>query len=49
MATARYSLGSAKNGTQTAALGFGGFTTTQVASTEEWTGSNLATRTITTS
>ena len=36
MTTARYGLGSA--GTQTAGLGFGGFTTVRVANTEEYSG-----------
>jgi hypothetical protein len=48
LATARRLLGGA--GTQTVAIGFGGFTdTVETATTEEWTGSTLATRTITTS
>jgi hypothetical protein len=48
MGTARYSLGGA--GTQTAALGFGGFTTANSAATEEWTGPGAAlTKTITVS
>ena len=34
--TARYEIAGA--GTQSAALAAGGYTTTQVASTEEWTG-----------
>jgi hypothetical protein len=49
MSTARRSLGSA--GTATAGLGFGGYTTTFSASTEEFNGETTATntKTITTS
>ena len=36
-------------GTQTAGLGFGGFTTTSVANTEEYTDPSFLTKTITTS
>lgn len=36
-------------GTQTAALAAGGYTTAVTAATEEWTGSALQTKTITTS
>jgi hypothetical protein len=49
MATARYNLGSALNGTQTSALGFGGFTTGSSAATEEWTGTVISTKTVTVS
>jgi hypothetical protein len=47
MATARTGMASA--GTQNAGLGAGGYTTTAVTNTEEWSGTVLATRTITTS
>jgi hypothetical protein len=47
MSTARGELGGA--GTQSAGLGFGGYTTAKTGVTEEWTGAALATRTITTS
>jgi hypothetical protein len=48
LATARQSFCGA--GTQTVALAFSGYNgTTGVGATEEWTGSNLATRTITVS
>ena len=45
--TARARLAGA--GTQTAGLGFGGFTTTSVANTEEYTDPSFLTKTITTS
>jgi hypothetical protein len=47
MATARAQLGGC--GTQTAGLGFAGYGGPFSAATEEWTGSTLAVRTITTS
>jgi hypothetical protein len=47
MSTARRFLGG--TGTQPAGLAFGGLTTTQVASTEEFTGTALGTKKITTS
>ena len=50
LATARQQIGSATSGTQTSALAFGGETTPAPSTaTEEWTGTALATRTITTS
>ena len=45
MGTARYAPGG--NGTPTLALAFGGYTTTDVANTEEWNVSG-ATKTLTT-
>ena len=49
MATARYSVASSLNGTQTSALVFGGFTTGPSAATEEWTGTVISNKTITVS
>jgi hypothetical protein len=47
MTTARNALGGC--GTQSSALAFGGYTTTFVATTEEYSGATLVTKTITTS
>jgi len=47
MATARQQLGGC--GTQTAALGFGGYTPSVTAATEEWTGTQTLSRTVTVS
>jgi len=51
LSTARYAIGGASNGTADAALGMGGYTTTFVATTEEFTGetSALNFKTLTTS
>ena len=40
LTTARYSLGGANAGSQTATLAFGGYSTTDVANTESWDGTN---------
>ena len=47
MATGRQQIGGC--GTQTAALGFGGYTPPVTAATEEWTGTQTLTRTVTVS
>jgi hypothetical protein len=47
MGTARYSLAGA--GTSNCRIGFGGYTTTSVANTEEYTDPTFAVQTITTS
>lgn len=49
MSTGRSGLGSSSQGTQTAALGFGGANPGTTNVTEAWTGQALRTRTITVS